>query len=269
MYSVRWGSGNYAGRGASLTVPNLPWLPPPADLSLPDDEVHVWRASLDLSTSRVLRLRQALTADELGRVARFHFQRSRDRFIVARGSLRTILGRYLGLEPGQVRFSYSPFGRPAPIAPSGCPGQRALDFNLSHSGDLALFALARGRKVGVDVERISADVDWEPMAERFFSPRESAALRALPPGVRREAFFTCWTRKEAVVKARGEGLSLPLDRFDVSVVPGEPAALLATRDDPGEASRWTLRDLSPGPGYVAALAVEGRDLRLRYWEWAD
>jgi 4'-phosphopantetheinyl transferase len=248
-------------------VPNLPWLPPPADLSLPGDEVHVWRASLDLSTSRVLRLRETLTADELGRVARFHFQEDRDRFIVARGSLRTILCRYLGLEPGQIRFSYGPFGRPALVAPSGFSGQWALDFNLSHSGDLALFAFAQGRKVGIDVERISADVDWEPMAERFFSPRESAALRVLPPDVRREAFFTCWTRKEAFVKAQGEGLSLPLDRFDVSVVPGKPATLLAIRGDPGEASRWMLRDLSPGPGYVAALAAEGHDWRLAQWEW--
>jgi 4'-phosphopantetheinyl transferase len=252
-----------------LTAPTLPWLPPPADLSLPDGEVHVWRASLDLSASRVLRLRRALTADELRRVARFHFQEGRDRFIVARGLLRTILGRYLGLEPGRLRFSYGPFGRPALVPPSGLPGQWALDFNLSHSGDLALFAFARGRKVGVDVERISGDLDWEPMAERFFSPRESAVLRALPPGVRREAFFTCWTRKEAFVKARGEGLSLPLDRFDVSVVPGEPAALLATQDDSEEASRWTLRDLSPGPGYAAALVAEGHDWRLVQGEWAD
>jgi 4'-phosphopantetheinyl transferase len=242
------------------------WLPPP-DLLPPGDEVHVWRSWLNLPTSQLLRLRRTLTADELSRVSRFRFQEDRDRFIAARGVLRTILGRYLGLEPGLLRFSYGPFGRPTLVAPSGFSGRRALDFNLSHSGNLALFALAQGRKVGVDLERIDANVEWEPMAVRFFSPRENAALRALPPDVRREAFFTCWTRKEAYVKAQGRGLSLPLDRFDVSVVPGEQAMLLATRDDPGEASRWVLRDLSLGSGYVAALAVEGPARELQCWDW--
>lgn len=243
------------------------WLPPPADLPLPGDEVHVWRFWLNLPASQLLHLRQTLTADELGRVARFRFQEDRDRFIAARGSLRTILGRYLGVEPGEVRFCYGPFGRPGLVAPSDCAGHGALDFSLSHSGDLALFALAQGRKLGVDLERIDDDVEWEALAERFFSSQENAALRALPSDVRRQAFFTCWTRKEAYVKAQGQGLSLPLDRFDVSVVPGERAMLLATRDGPGEAARWVLRDLSLGPGYVAALAIEGAGWRLWCWDW--
>ena len=242
------------------------WLPPPADLSLPGDEVHVWRSLLNLPTSQLLHLRQTLTADELGRVARFRFQEDRNRFIAARGLLRTILGRYLGLEPGVLRFSYGPFGRPTLAAPFGLSDHRGRDFNLSHSGDLVLFALAQGRKVGVDLERIDPSVEWEPMAERFFSPWENAALRAVPPDVRRQAFFTCWTRKEAYVKARGQGLSLPLDRFDVSVAPGERAMVWATRDDPGEAARWVLRDLATEPGYVAALAVEGAGWKLRCWE---
>lgn len=243
------------------------WLPPPTNLLPPGDEVHVWRSWLNLPIPQLLHLRQTLTADELGRVARFRFQKDRDRFIAARGLLRTILGRYLGLEPSSIRFSYGPFGRPALVAPSGSSGRRALDFNLSHSGNLALFALAQGRKVGVDIERIDANIEWEPMAERFFSPRENAALRAIPPDVRLRAFFMCWTRKEAYVKAQGKGLSLPLDRFDVSVVPGERARLLATRDDPDEASRWELRDLSLEPGYVAALAVEGHSWELQCWDW--
>jgi 4'-phosphopantetheinyl transferase len=242
-----------------------PWLPPPADLSLAGGEIHVWRSLLNLPTSQLLHLRQTLTVDELGRVARFRFQEDRDRFIAARGTLRAILSRYLGLEPGVFRFSYGPFGRPGLIPIAGLSGHRALDFNLSHSGGFALFAFAQSRKVGVDLERTGKDVEWEPMAERFFSARERAALRALPPDVRRRAFFTCWTRKEAYVKAQGQGLSLPLDSFDVSVVPGERARLLATRDDPGEAARWVLRDLAPGPGYVAALAVEGAGWELRCW----
>ena len=145
------------------------WLLPAADLSLPGDEVHVWRSRLNLPTSQLLHLRQTLTADELGRVARFRFQEVRNRFIAARGLLRTILGRYLGLEPGVLRFSYGPFGRPTLAAPFGLSDHRGRDFNLSHSGDLVLFALTQGRKVGVDLERIDPNVEWEPMAERFFS----------------------------------------------------------------------------------------------------
>jgi 4'-phosphopantetheinyl transferase len=249
-----------------MVVAGKPWLPPPTDLSLPGDEVHVWRSWLDLPTSQLLHLRQTLTADELGRAVRFRFQKDRDRFIAARGLLRTILSRYLGLEPGVLRFSYGPFGRPGLVAPSSFAGHRALDFNLSHSGDLTLFAVAQGRKLGVDLERVDADVEWEPLAGRFFSPQENAALRALPPDLRRQAFFTCWTRKEAYVKAQGQGLSLPLDSFDVSVAPDERAMLVATRDDSAEAARWVLRDLPLEPGYVAALAVEGAGWRLRCWD---
>jgi 4'-phosphopantetheinyl transferase len=241
------------------------WLPPPADLVLSADEVHVWRSRLDLPASQLLHLRQTLAADELGRVARFRYQADRDRFIAARGLLRTILSRYLDLEPGGIRFSYGPFGRPALVAAAGLSDYGALDFNLSHSGYIALFALAEGRRVGVDLERIDGKVEWEPLAERFFSAREKEALQALPPDVRRRAFFACWTRKEAYVKARGQGLSLPLDRFDVSVTPGGGAMLLATRDEPRQAARWVLRDLAPGPGYAAALAVEGSGWRLRCW----
>jgi 4'-phosphopantetheinyl transferase len=247
-----------------VTTSETVWFPPPADLALPGDEVHVWRASLDLPASHVQDLQHTLAADELNRAARFHFQRDRRHFIVARGLLRAILGRTLGVAPGQLCFCYSPHAKPALAI---TPGQEPVNFNLSHSGGLVLYALTRRRQIGIDLERIRADLEIEPIAARFFSRREYTVLRALPGSVRLEAFFNCWTRKEAYIKARGEGLSLPLDRFDVSLVPGEPATLLSTRDDPQEATRWSLRALSPGPGYVAALAVEGRGWRLKCWQW--
>jgi 4'-phosphopantetheinyl transferase len=134
---------------------------------------------------------------------------------------------------------------------------------------LALYALTRGRALGVDVEYVRDDLAGQEIAERFFSRQEVRALSALPADARTRAFFNCWTRKEAYIKARGEGLSLPLDQFDVSLTPGEPAALLGTRPDPQEAARWLLRELAPARGYVAALAVEGRGWRLRQWRWPD
>jgi 4'-phosphopantetheinyl transferase len=226
--------------------------------------VHVWRASLRRPASDIHELRSLLSEDERDRAAKFHFARDRDDFTVARAALRVILGGYLGLPPGRLRFSYTSYGKPSLDESAGVGAPR---FNLSHAGGVALYAVAHGREVGVDVEQVRDDMACRDVAERFFSRREVAALCALPQGAQTRAFFDCWTRKEAYVKARGEGLSMPLDSFDVSLSPGEPAALLDTRGDAREASRWSLRELSPGPGYVAAVAVEGDGWRLRCWRW--
>ncbi|MFQ5794197.1 MAG: 4'-phosphopantetheinyl transferase family protein [Candidatus Bipolaricaulia bacterium] len=247
-----------------MTAVDRLWGPPPANLALSNDDIHVWRASLDLTASRVQSLQHTLTPDELDRAERFYFQKDREHFIVARGLLRAILGRYLNVEPSQPRFCYSPYGKPTLVTTSG---KNTLSFNVSHSYGLALYAVTHGRKIGIDLERIRADFACEQIAERFFSPQENVVLRALPASMKHEAFFTCWTRKEAYVKAKSEGLSLPLDQFDVSLAPGEPAALLSTNWDPQEASRWSLQALTPGPGYVAALAVEGYHWQLKCWQW--
>ncbi len=243
------------------------WSPRPDTLRLEEGEVHVWRAHLDLEPSRIQSLMRTLTADERSRAERFHFRGDGERFIVARGLLRAILGLYLEMDPCQLRFSYSPYGKPS--LAGGVEGEDALRFNLSHARSLALFAVTRGRELGVDIEYIRTDLADERIAEQFFSPREVAALRALSAKMRREAFFNCWTRKEAYIKARGEGLSLPLDQFDVSLAPGEPAALLNTLGNPQEARRWSLQKLDPGIGYVAALAVEGDNWPLRCWQWPE
>jgi 4'-phosphopantetheinyl transferase len=247
------------------------WHTPPDSLTLPVDEVHVWRASLALPRAWLQHLRASLSADELHRVQRFRFQVHRDRFIAGRGLLRNILAHYLDMDPGQLRFCYDSGGKPR-LAPAQAEG--GLSFNLSHSHDLALYAFVMGREIGVDLEQVRFEPFDEGLAERFFAPAEVTALRALPLDRQVEAFYHVWTRKEAYVKARGQGLLVPLDEFEVSVTPDAPAALLRIQGNAREATRWTLQTLyptvqpDPGPGYVAALAVEGQSWKLRCWQWS-
>jgi 4'-phosphopantetheinyl transferase len=246
-------------------TPDHPWSPPPENPAASKDEVHVWRASLNPPASQIQALRRVLTADERARAERFYFPKHRDRFAVARGVLRTILGRYLGITPDQLQFTYNQYGKPS------LTEAHPLRFNLSHSHTLALCAVTCDREVGVDLEHIRPDPNDNRtrIARRFFSAREVLAFEALHESLRDRAFFSCWTRKEAFIKAKGKGLSLPLGQFDVSVHPEEPAALLHTKWDPQEAALWSLQDLHPGPGYAAALAVEGAPWRLRCWQWPE
>jgi 4'-phosphopantetheinyl transferase len=239
------------------------WLPPPADLLLADDEVHVWRAALDVSDSYLAALQPTLAPDEVQRAERFHFQRDRQHFIAGRALLRLILGRYLRMAPKQIPLAYTAYGKPFLASPAD---QGQYSFNLSHSAGIALYAVTRARAVGVDIERIRSDLDHQQIAARFFSPAEQAQLLALPAPLRSPAFFRCWTRKESYIKAHGQGLSLPLDQFTVSLTPHEPARLVHS-SAAGEALRWSLRELFPDPGYAAALTVEGQGWRLACWQW--
>lgn len=240
------------------------WSDPPPTISLGCDEVHVWQAELEESPMRLDAYFETLVEAEKSRANRFYFARDRGRFITAHGILRAILGLYLHRAPQTLSFCYGSHGKPA--LESG-PGVDDLRFNISHTRGVALYVIARGREVGIDVESIRSEADADRIADRFFSRAEIAALRALPREWRELAFFLCWTRKEAYIKARGEGLSLPLDQFDVSLDPGEPAALTSTRPDPDEPGRWSLHDLAPAAGYAAALAVEGRGWTLSCWQW--
>ena len=184
--------------------------------------------SLDLREPAVQHLWQLLAPDEQARAERFIFHKDRTHFVVARGLLRVLLGRYLQRHPQHLHFCYGPHGKPE-LAPD--MGDDTLCFNVSHAHGLALYAVTRQRDLGVDVEHVRPGFAEEHIAERFFSPREVAVLRALPVALQSTAFFACWTRKEAFIKARGDGLSLPLDQFDVAFAPGEPAALLYTAWD--------------------------------------
>jgi len=253
-------------KAAPVTAAVPPWCSPPDALVLGGDEVHVWRASLDQPKSLSEGFLHTLAADEQARARRFHFEKDREHFIVARGVLRTILSRYLNRASERVAFCYGAHGKPAL---AGDTSADAIRFNAAHSHGVALYAITRGREVGIDLERIRLDLTVMEIAERFFSRREVATLRTLPTETQRQAFFRCWTRKEAYIKARGEGLSLPLDEFDVSLAPGEPAAILGTQRDPCEAFRWSLQELPLAADYVAALAVAGHGWRLASWQWPD
>jgi 4'-phosphopantetheinyl transferase len=231
----------------------------PDRLALEAGEVHVWRASLDCDGRVLHQFGETLTPDEKARASRFAFQPDRDSYIAARGVLRELLGRYLNRAPSEIEFEYGPQGKPALRSGSSA---RPVQFNVSHSHGMALFAFAVGRQVGVDVELVRADFAGEKIAERFFSSQEVKELRSLPVTMRDEGFFRCWTRKEAYIKARGEGLQIPLKSFHVSLTPGKPARLQA--DD---TFRWSLRSLRLDTRYVGAVVGEGQGWKLCGGEW--
>jgi 4'-phosphopantetheinyl transferase len=240
------------------------WEPGPAAPRLAEGEVHVWRASLAAPAGELARLHALLSGEEQVRAARFRYEVHRGRFIAGRGIQRLLLARYLGVAPAAIRYRHAAHGKPALDGPEAESGIR---FNVSNSEDGLLVALVRGREVGVDLEPLHRVVDRDAVARRFFSVPENQVYDTIPEEERDAAFFTCWTRKEAYIKAVGEGLSMPLDCFDVTLRPGEPARLLATRGDPAQAERWSIRELDPGPGWLGAIVVEGPPFALRLFDW--
>lgn len=239
----------------------LRWPLPPPDLTLEPYAIHVWAAALDAAPDRLGGFRTVLSPDERARAERFRFERHRRRFTVARGVLRHLLAFYLDTAPHQLELSYSKYDKPF------LAGQR-LRFNVSHSHELALFAFCWETAVGVDVEYVQRPMQDAPsIARNFFSASENAVFTAVSPAHQNQAFFNCWTRKEAFIKAVGEGLSYPLDAFDVTLRPGEPARFLQIRGSADEARRWSLFHLEPAPDYAGALALRGEDWQLSRWRF--
>ena len=229
-----------------------------ADWSLHPDEICVWSASLDEPAGIPGQLAALLAFDERERAACFHFARDRDRYTVARARLRILLAGYLQCAPEALKFSYGPRGKPELARP-----QSDVCFNVSHSHELALYAIGRGRALGVDIEWMRDGVAESGVAERFFAADEVAALHKLPIAQRRSGFFACWTRKEAYLKARGDGIAVELDSFSVSLEPGGQAQLRRGE----QIERWRLAALEPASGYQAALCAEGGDWRMRCFHW--
>jgi len=228
--------------------------------------VDIWRARLDLDPAAIEALSGILSKEEQNRAARFRFSLHRGRFIASHGILRKILGCYLGHAPGAIHYSADAHGKPHLSALCRVIDRGDLRFNLSHSRDMALYAVAVNRDIGIDVEHAGRSCQALKMAARFFSPDEAAALGNLPERLREKAFFACWTRKEAYLKARGSGLSAPLDQFSVTVHPEEPPALLHAAWNDRAHLKWTLFDVDPGGGFMAAVAVEGRVATVRHFD---
>jgi 4'-phosphopantetheinyl transferase len=232
----------------------LNWSPAAQDLTLQNDEVHIWLACLDVDPEERTRLRSYLNEDEVSRVERFVFPRDRDHFIVARGRLRELVGRYLHCPPNVVQFKTGRYGKLSLL-----DDLDPLRFNLSHSNGLALYGFCMGRELGIDTEKIRPGFGGEGIAARYFSAAEQKELAEVPNELRDTAFFLCWTRKEAYIKAHGDGLQIPLDSFDVSLKPGEPATLRSA-----DSGRWSMRFFMPAPEFVAALIVEGEIQSTRF-----
>lgn len=229
---------------------------------LPLDEVHVWCVRLARPSAVVAALFTKLSSDERARAAKFHFEEDRQHYVVGRAVLRTLIGGYEGVEPTAVTITYGPHGKPA------LPDSH-LRFNVSHASGVALLAFTRGREIGVDVEPVRPLDDADRVARRFFSDQEYAVYTAVPDAQKPQAFFNCWTRKEAFIKAIGEGLSCPLKSFAVTLRPDEPARLVQIRGSQTEAARWQLHSLTPLPGTVGAVLAEGHNWRLRCWQWTE
>jgi 4'-phosphopantetheinyl transferase len=233
-------------------------------LQLASNEIHVWASPLTVTANALANLHATLSSEEKSRAEKFKFDQHRNRFIAGRGLLREILGRYLQISPGKLDFNYSENGKPA-FAP-GFPSA-GIHFNLAHSDDLALIAITRIGPVGVDVECVRPIKNVDELVARFFSPRENKAFQNLPADAKPTAFFNLWTRKEALLKATGEGITRSLSLVEVSFLPGDPARLLAVSGDPAEASEWTLHDLSPATGFTGAVAIQAQDTSISCGRW--
>ena len=239
------------------------WSSPPVTPELARGEIHVWSASLVTDEVTLRSLEATLVDEERERARRFIFERDRDRYVAARGILRDLLGQYLRCAPRSIEFAYGPYGKPAI---TGAASRSGICFNLSHSHGLAVVAIGREQEVGIDVELIRAEFASEAIAKRYFSAKEIDELSRLPVELRTEGFFLCWTRKEAYIKAKGDGLQIPLDSFDVSLSPGRPATLSSV-----DAPHWSIESFVPSlvskPRYAAAVVAERKDWAARYFEW--
>jgi 4'-phosphopantetheinyl transferase len=242
------------------------WSKPPKNLVISNQEVHIWRIFIDIDSPIIKTYLPILSIDEQEKANRFCFLNDRNRFITVRSILRRIIGYYIGKSPRELKFNFNQYGKPFLSQNSST---NAIKFNVSHSHEIALIAVNQDFDIGVDVEYIHTNFDFEGIVERFFSVNEKNVWRSLPNYQKVEAFFNCWTRKEAFIKAKGKGLSLPLNEFDVSFKPGEPASLLNTAWDKKEVDDWSVEEIKPAYGYVGALAVEASNLEVKFWQWSD
>jgi 4'-phosphopantetheinyl transferase len=251
-----------------LNLPNeiISWPAAPVELRLAVHEVHIWASSLKVSSDVLTDHTATLSPLEKERAGKFRFDLHRNRFIAGRGLLRTILGRYLQTSPSKVGFAYSPESKPALDPKFDGAG---LHFNLADTEDLMLLAVTRIGPVGIDVESVQPIKEMGDLVAVFFSQRENELFQKLPPSSQPTAFFNLWTRKEALLKATGEGITRSLNLVEVSFLPDEPTRVLAISGDSEKGALWSLHALSPAPGFVGAVAIQARNTSLRCWNSND
>ncbi len=248
-----------------MTFADIRWSAPPAGWSLKDREIHVWAAALEFSAQVLAELELTLSVEEHERGQKFHFIADRNVFIGSRGVLRAILAAYLELDPQEIHFAYGRHGKPILASQ---PEAERLQFNLAHSDGLLLTAVSRFCAVGVDVERVRGLDDLDDLANQLLSPAEEIAWRRLPVSQQNRAFFNLWTRKEACLKAIGEGIAERLKEITVSLMPEGPAGELDPPGIPDSTQAWTLTHLQPAPDFAAALAAPTRDISVSCWQWS-
>jgi len=242
--------------------PETPWLQTQRPPSFPRGRVDVWRLLLDKPPTEDSDA--ILSSDEVARANRFHFEPDRIHFRRCRSALRRLLAVYLAIPAAEIGFEYLATGKPRLIA---AQNPRGLEFNVSHSANMALIAVGSHHRLGVDIEKIRADVDTTALAERFFSLRERAGLQSLPESLRIPAFFACWTRKEAFLKATGDGLSFPLADFSVSTHPDLEPKLEEIKGNTEVGRQWSFANLDAAENFRAAVAVESSRYRLQTYAW--
>ena len=242
---------------------NYNWPSPPADLSLSRDDVHVWCSSLNFPDISIGQMAQVLSADELKRAERFHFHENRNQFIAAHALLRKLLAKYMNIEAGRISFEYGRNGKP--FLSEKCSYEK-IRFNLSRSNGYAIFAFANDREIGVDIEYVKEFAYMDKVAEQVFSPKDNAVLRSFAKIEKKEAFFTFWSRKEAYLKAIGEGFSSASDTVDISSYTIDESISVYSKGNSGAISCWTIQDLTPLPGFIAAFAVEGAGAVYHCWQ---
>jgi 4'-phosphopantetheinyl transferase len=250
-------------RAAAAMTEACDWRPGALSVPLARGIVDVWRVPLELENAELSLRETILAPDERQRAAAFRLPAKRREFVVARSALRRLLGALTGQDAASISLAYEPNGKPYLASPSAT----GIHFNVSHSGDLALIAVTLGHEIGVDVECVRPREAIASLAARYFAAAEADQLLALPESDRLQAFLACWTRKEAIVKAVGRGLALGLDRFQVTLLPGQMPRLLGMNGDAHAGRQWSLFHLDPAPGYIAAVALELPDCRVRTWQF--
>lgn len=241
---------------------NINWEALPKNLSLQREEIHVYKTDLKCSVSKAECFYLTLSDDERKRADQYKFENDRIHFISARAILREIIGRYLALKPSEILFSYNSYGKPYLI-------HKILNFNLSHASYLAVYIFANSKQVGIDIEKIRPFPGFMNIAKRFFSEQENIDLHSIPGDQQLEAFFKCWTRKEAFIKAIGNGLSFPLNQFDVTLLPNEPARVRNINGKNESVDLWSMSSINPTPDHVGAFLFENniKDTKISYFDW--